>query len=256
MRSQELKALGEAINILTGDEARDLFGKTLSFLQTGNVGAQKGANVQRGKADAARNQAVMSAMKKILRAAHRHQNWALATLAVRVRLDPFTKVHEAMDKMLADLKEQQKAEVKKMDYCKTEIDTTEDAIKTKSQEKEDLEGKKLSLENAIASLETEVEELKKEVADMQVSLKQAGEDRKAENTVFQQSVADQRATIQIIQKAKARLAKFYEKGSLVQTGARQPGQTGGAGGVLQLLAKVISDAEVEVSSLITAENYA
>merc|ERR1719253_813025 len=132
MRSQELKALGEAINILTGDEAHDLFGKTLSFLQTGNVGAQKGANVQRGKADAARNQAVMSAMKKILRAAHRHQNWALATLAVRVRLDPFTKVHEAMDKMLADLKEQQKAEVKKMDYCKTEIDTTEDAIKTKS----------------------------------------------------------------------------------------------------------------------------
>jgi len=268
-RGQELKALGEAINILTGDEARDLFGKTLSLLQAGSVGAQQGANVQKGK-DAARNQAVALAMKKILRAARRHNNWVLATLAVRVRLDPFTKVKEVMDKMLAELKDQQKAEVKKMDFCKKEIDTTEDSIKTKEQEKEDLEGKTLNLENSVATLQDEIASLKSQVADLQVSLKRAGEDRKAENAVFQQSVADQRATVQILQKARARLAKFYEKGSLVQTGSRQPGQaigeepqkaaayekSGGAGGVLQLLDKVASDAQREESELITSENFA
>merc|ERR1719408_1183711 len=33
VRSEEIKALGETLDILTGDEARDLIGKTLNFLQ-------------------------------------------------------------------------------------------------------------------------------------------------------------------------------------------------------------------------------
>jgi len=269
-RSEELKALGEAITILTEDEARDSFGKTLSLLQTGSVGAQKGAAAGALTTDAARNQAVTRAMKMILGQARKHSNWMLATLAVRVRLDPFTKVHEALDKMLAELKEQQKAEVTKMDFCKKEVDTIEDTIKTKSQDREDLEGKKLSLENSVASLDVEIAAMQAQVADLQVSLKTAGEDRKVANTIFQTSVADQRATMNILQKARARLAKFYEKGSLVQTAAGQPGQavgaepekakayskSGGAGGVLQLLDMVTADAKRAEAELILAENYA
>mmetsp|Transcript_88688 Transcript_88688/g.228737 ORF Transcript_88688/g.228737 Transcript_88688/m.228737 type:complete len:747 (-) Transcript_88688:88-2328(-) len=280
-RSEELQALSEAVSVLTTDDARDLYAKTMSFLQVRStrhrsVGAHKGAAAQKGT-DAARNQAVTLAMKHILRAARKHSNWVLASLAVRVRLDPFTKVKEVMDKMLAELKAQQKAESQKRSFCNTEIDSTEDTIKTKEQEKEDLEGKKLGLENSIASLESEIEELKTQVAAMQVSLKQAGEGRKKENMVFQQSVSDQRATINILQKARARLAKYYSQASLVQRGSHQepstsvaPGaaveqepekskayeKSAGAGGVLQLLDMITQDAKRAESELISAEQYA
>merc|ERR1719356_582364 len=90
-----------------------------------------------------------------------------------------------------------------------EIDETEDSVKVKSNEKEDLEGTKLRLENSIATLTADIETLNSEVADMKVSLKQAGEDRKQTNEAFKQSVSDQRATIEILNKALARLKKFY-----------------------------------------------
>lgn len=267
VRSEELIALAETIKILTEDDARDLFVKRFSLLQTGSVSST----------DAARNKAVDRAMQQILKVARKQHNWVFATLAVKVRLDPFTRVKEAMDKMTGELKAQQKAEFEKKDYCNKEIDEHEDSIKSKTQEKEDLEGKKLGLENQMASLSTDLETLKTEVADMQVALKRAGEDRKAENLVFQQSVSDQRATQSVLEKAKARLAKFYsaKNAKLMQVGqepegAAVPGaaveapppkgkayeKSGGAGGVIQLLDKVLQDAAAEESELIKTERAA
>merc|ERR1719343_431488 len=96
-----------------------------------------------------------------------------------------------MDKMLAELKKQQKEEVEKKDFCIHQIDETEDSLKTESNEKEDLEGKKLGLENTISTLETDLKELRAEVAQMKESMKRAGEDRAAENKLFQQAIMDQ-----------------------------------------------------------------
>jgi len=118
----------------------------------------------------------------------------------------------------------------------------------------------------LETLSTSIKELKKEVSDMEVSLKKAGEDRKAENELFQTSVSDQRAAINILQKAEARLKAFYEKKSLVQmhaSGRQVPGaaapppppspkgfeKSAAAGGVLQLIAKIITDAQVTEKEL-------
>merc|ERR1712048_830086 len=149
--------------------------------------------------------AVTSAMQRIVNVARKHHNWVLASLAVHVRLDAFEKVKEVMDKMVVELKEQQKAESEKFEYCKKEIDQTEDTVKVKTHEKEKLEGTKLKLEDSIATLKEDIEALNSEVADMKVSLKQAGEARKKTNEIFKQSVSDQRATIEILNKALARL---------------------------------------------------
>eukprot|EP00928_Gymnodinium_smaydae_P096883 TRINITY_DN8646_c0_g6_i1.p1 TRINITY_DN8646_c0_g6~~TRINITY_DN8646_c0_g6_i1.p1 ORF type:complete len:740 (-),score=243.23 TRINITY_DN8646_c0_g6_i1:39-2195(-) len=262
-RSDELQALGEAIKILTEDDARDLFGKTLAFLQTN--GEVSGAERQ------SQSQAVDKAMRRLLHVAQRHKNWALASLAVNVRLDAFTKVKEAMDKMVAELKAQRKSESEKHDTCEKEIDSAEDSIKVKGQEKDDLEGNKLGLENHIASLEADIDALNTDIADMKTSLKRVGEDRKAENLVFQQSVSDQRAAVNVLQKARARLSQFYAaktSKSLLQ--ATEPGSTvappppkpkeysksAGAGGVLQLMDMVIQDAEKTETELVTTEQQA
>merc|ERR1719240_373089 len=131
IRGDELVALSEVLKILTDDSARDLFGKTMSFLQVRSVISNQ-ASLK------AQNRARAQAVQRILAAAKKSHNWQLATLAVSAQLDAFTKVKEAMDKMLAELKEQQKEEAEKADTCKKNLDTTEDKIWTGKNHKEDL----------------------------------------------------------------------------------------------------------------------
>lgn len=282
IRSGELVAISETIEILTGDDVRDLFGKTLgtpAFLQIDNEQSGKEKSAISVKAQTladARSTAVEKAMRHILHSARKNKDWVLATLAVRMRLDKFTKVKEAMDKMLAELKDQQKAEYEKWEFCKKSIDETEDSIKEKTWEKEDLEEKKLQTENEIKVLETDMEELKAAVSELEVSLKQAGEQRKEENQNFQTAVADQRATIVVLNKAKDRMAEFYaSKFTQVSAHGRQepdvtPGadlaapppkpegysKSEGGAGVMQLLAKIISEATSEEAELVLTEQNA
>jgi len=251
VRTEEIAALGETLNILTGDEARDLMSKTLGFLQVGSVSNQAQAQ------EVARTQA----MQKILKVARKSKNWMLATLAVSVKLDAFTKVIAAMDKMAVELADQQKVEYAKHDQCKVDIDATEDKIWTANNEKDDLAESHKDDSNTIKSLGASIDELTAEVADAEVSLKQAGEQRKAANKLFQNDMSDQRATIAILNMALGRLKEFYApKGAAlveakvhVQSAAHssvappppKPAgyeKSGSSGGVLQLLALIIEDA--------------
>merc|ERR1712146_281272 len=75
------------------------------------------------------DRAAERAMKRLAAIAKRHKNWSLAALAVRTRLDAFTKVKAAMDKMTAELEAQQKNDYEKNEQCKKDLDTTEDNIK-------------------------------------------------------------------------------------------------------------------------------
>merc|ERR1719229_1890712 len=133
----------------------------------------------------------------------------MASLAVQVRLDQFTKVKQVMDKMMAELQKQQKEEYAKWETCKANIDKTEDDIKVGENVKKDLAEKHLGLTNTINTLKDEIAALKQQVAESEVALKEASEQRKAQNQLFQQEVADQRATINILQKALTRLRQFY-----------------------------------------------
>jgi len=269
IRSEEIVALGETLKILSADESRDLFDKTISLVQL-----RSSSQISMTKAELmrAQNGASERAMQRIAAVARRHHNWSLVSLAVRVRLDGFDKVKKVMDNMLAELQKQQKEEYEKWEFCKKSIDETEDAIKEAKHTKQDIGEKHQELVNDIETLTTATSELKKEVADMEVSLKKAGEDRKEENNLFQTSISDQRAAIIILNKALARLKTFYEKKSLVQVHLHSAdGQTPGAaapppppspggyeksaaaGGVLQLVKKIITDAEITEKELIADE---
>merc|ERR1719316_2319620 len=268
-RQDEIVAIGETIKILTSDESRDLFSKTMSlkqsFVQVGLV--QRHAQVQN---EEIQRKWRHEAANKILGVAHRHQSWQLAGLAVSVQLDAFGKIKEIMDKMVAELKKQQEEEVKKKEACKTDIDTNEDETLAKKHEIEDLESTISDLEGTLATLKEGLDSAKQQVADSQVSLKRAGEDRKAANLEFQQVVADQRATVNILNKALARLKSFYaKKEALLQLKRKrqEPGaaapppppsgkayeKSGGAGGVMQMIAKIIEDAEKAATEAVTAE---
>jgi len=261
VRGEEIVALGEALKILTEDDARDLFGKTMtdSFLQTSSstaLGMQRIAE---------------RAMQRLATVARKHKDWALASLAVSAslddRLDAFTKVIGAMDTMTKELKAQQQEEYEKSGLCKKQIDETEDNIYVKKNEEEDLASEHTSISNTIASVTKDIEDLSNDVSNSEVSLKQAGETRKSENQVFQQSISDQRATINILNKALKRLQMFYGNSSLVEIHAhrQEPGaavappppkpkgyeKSASSGGVMQVFMMIITDAgevEAEISA--------
>merc|ERR1719237_556457 len=111
--------------------------------------------------------------------------------------------------MMADLQVQQKEEYEKKEFCDAEIDKLEDSVKDRMQTKEDLEEKHTNLVNTLKALDKDIADLSAEVSESEVSLKQAGEQRKKENELYRTSVSDQRATIQILKKTEARLKAFY-----------------------------------------------
>merc|ERR1719359_934048 len=127
-RQLEMEAISKALAILSGDDAHDLFTKTFnpSLLQKENS-----MNSER------RSQA-----SKLLSAvASKLQNPRLATLAVRVRLDAFTKVKQAIDDMVAALTKEKADEIKHRDFCTDEFNKNDLQTERKEREKQDLTAK-------------------------------------------------------------------------------------------------------------------
>eukprot|EP00747_Dinoflagellata_sp_TGD_P140417 gnl/TRDRNA2_/TRDRNA2_176011_c0_seq17.p1 gnl/TRDRNA2_/TRDRNA2_176011_c0~~gnl/TRDRNA2_/TRDRNA2_176011_c0_seq17.p1 ORF type:complete len:406 (+),score=144.73 gnl/TRDRNA2_/TRDRNA2_176011_c0_seq17:27-1220(+) len=252
VRNEELLALAETLKIVTGDEARELFEKaTLTFLQVdsdnqNHVSAQVQARAQK------------RAMHTVMRTAVKFKDMALAGMAMKVQIDNFKLMDDALDKMIAKLESQKQEEYAKVEMCNKEIDTNEDKLKVKSDEKDDLDEKHTDLKNHIATLTDEISALKKDVEDMEVALKQSGETRKTENLQFQQGVSDQRATIKVLNMALDRLKEFY---GFVQVGQAPPrpagySKSGSGGGVMQMIAKIISEAEIAESNYVLGEKDA
>merc|ERR1719407_347125 len=135
-----------------------------------------------------------SAAKILLEAAKQTHSPRLSALASRVRLDAFTKVKAAIDEMITALLQEKKDEIKHKDFCTEGLNTNERETELKQRDIDKLDA---TLEELTAKLETltkELATLEAEIAEMQTQLKRAGEDREMENSDFQKTVADQRAT--------------------------------------------------------------
>merc|ERR1719270_366747 len=235
MRLKEIQAVSEIIEILTADEARDAMSGTYNFLQRSTVTVNRNRKMA---ADALRV------------AATKHHDPRLSVLATSVELDAFTKVKKAIDDMIATLKKQMEDEVKKNDYCKSELQENEMSIAKTTDEKEALEAHSAKLTEDIKALEDAIAAAKAEIEQLRVNLQRAGEDRLTANIDFQKTVADQTMTVEVLKKALSRLAKFYDE-SLLQKNAKQTPpvpqmeykKSAGAGGVMQMIEKLIQEAK-------------
>lgn len=241
-RLEELKAVGETIEILMEDEARDAMSNAFSFAQ---VAARRAGRRSRAAA-------------LLRRAAGRAGSLDMTVLATSVEVDAFVKVNEAINGMLKNLELQNADEVKKNDWCKGEIHGNEmDTSKAKERSQE-LEAKGAEHASRMGTLQEELDSSNLQIKQLQADLQQASKDRKEENLEFQRTIADQTMTIEVLHKALDRLSKFYgfvqESGLLVVAEsagtAQQPPvpqqeykKSAGGGGVMSMLQKLIGDAE-------------
>jgi hypothetical protein len=234
-RADEGKAVSETIEILTSDEARDTF----NFLQM-----TAGAHMKRSRAKAA---------STLRRAASEMGDTMLMVMASRVELDAFTKVKKSIDDMIGQLKIQQSDEVKKNDWCKAELQDNEMVTLKTEDHKGDLEAKVAKLESALEGGAKAIEEAKAQIAELTVDLQRSNELRKTENLDFQKVIADQILTAKILKKALDKLASHYD---LLQTQGSDKAPNAGAGGVMQMIEKLIQDAGAMQKDAIKSEGEA
>lgn len=256
-RRLEIEAVSKALVVLSGDDAQDLYSRTFSFTQ---------------KASRAHSSRQTQASVFLTTVARKLRSRQLASLAVRVRLDAFTKVKKAIDDMIVKLIQEKDAEIKKKDFCVDGFDENERQTQDHNEEKTDLETQIDDLKMQIQSLTDASANLKAEIGDLQVQLKRATEDREKQSKEFQQTLADQRATKVLLEKALGILNEFYAKAAsaaLVQgeseeepagppppPGFKEYKPNAGAAGVTGMIQQIIDDAKAMTAQAIKDETDA
>jgi septal ring factor EnvC (AmiA/AmiB activator) len=203
MRAEEISAVSQAIKILNDDDALDLFKKTLSLSQSSirflHTSATQAYALRASKALAA----VASKDSK-----HAPQ-LALIQFALKAKAVDFSKILAQIDGMVKVLGEEQKTDDETKAFCDKEISAkdaeqadTEEAIAQSTAAIEEMTEESATLASEIASLQKEIKDLDKAVAE-------ATEQRKTEHAEFLQFQTENNAAVQLIEKAKNALNKFY-----------------------------------------------
>merc|ERR1719428_1979763 len=258
MRSDEITTVGETIDILTHDDARDQFNAAGTFMQLRTQSRRQ-----------ARARGVTA--EHLAAAGNRLKSSRLSYLAVRVKNDVFANIEQSIDGMVVQLDTEQHNEADKKDGCIKDEDTNEKQTIERTDHRDDVETEINALEADIEFQRREQARLKSEIAEAHIALKRASENREAEDKEFQQVVTDQQATQKILKQAQKRLAQFYmKKAALLQTKAKLHGKDtqqppvafspyknhASGGGAMTLLQNIIDESLETEKDALAAENAA
>jgi len=239
MRQDETKAVAQAIEILDGDEAHATFSRSLGLVQAKSISSLKSA--------------ARASVSRLLRsAARRLHSPKLSILATAVQDDVFSKIKDMVDKLVANLEETQAEEVAQRNKCIEDFNTNEKETYAKNSAKDDLVTKIEDLTLVIKKLDEEIADAQQEISDTHIQMKQAGNNRIKENKEFQSTIADQRASQVLIQKAVDKLKSFYDakllqlhkqvpEGPPANFGAYE--KQGASTGVIGMMEMIISDSK-------------
>lgn len=251
-RSAEMAAVSKTIQVLRSDEARDLLGKSVSFLQ-------------KSSQDAKAESAMRKAGALLMEQGQKLGLQSLVTLGLESRINSFTKVKAAIKEMISSLTKQQEDEIAHRDMCVDEFNKNNLTTEEKQRLKELAEDKIQALKTKVAESQKELESLNGEVSEMEKQVQLAGESRKKENDKFQSEADEQRQTQTILKKAVKFLSNFYgsgvssERSSLVQIrshSAKDYKKNSGGSGAVSLIETIIEDSQKIEAEAIEGEQDA
>jgi len=210
LREEELAALEEALKILSSDDARELFD---TAIKPGVQFLQEGSLITASFADApgARAYAVLK------KHAARSHSIRLAKLAAEVhsaKSGHFDKVIEAIDDIIQQLKDEEEADIAKRDQCKDEFLKIESTVEDLSWKIEKNAAKIAKLEELVALREEEKAQTIEAIEDVTKEIGEMEEMRIEENAKFKKAKTDDEQAIDLLEKAKAALASYYEKNKI------------------------------------------
>jgi len=200
VQAEEQVALADTIKVLNDDDALELFKKTLPSAGSSFVQVQVGKKAMRQQA--------LGAL--LARGLHKSDpRLDLIEMAMHGGKMGFDKIIKMIDNLVVDLKAEQGVDDDKRSYCNAEFDKAEDKKKGLDADISDL-GKAIEDgEEQIATLAGEIKALTKGIKDLDKSVSEATDARKAEHDDYVETLAANNGAKDLLEFAKNRLNKFY-----------------------------------------------
>jgi len=202
LRADEVQAISETVEMLNGDDALELFKKTLPSAS---------AFLQMSATTRAQQRRAAMLLRKLMTLDPAHSmNLRTMLLMLQSHNAGFGTVVKMIDGMMANNAKEQADDDEKREFCIAELAKTEDhetALKgTISDLSADLEEK----EDAVSTLASEIAALQQGVNDLDKSVVEATEQRKDEHAESLSTAASNQAALELIKMATNRMNKFYQ----------------------------------------------
>jgi hypothetical protein len=212
VRAEEIAAISEAIKILNDDDALDLFKKTLALDQAPrNVASHSFGMLQLNvaKSPVMRAHDMLEATLAKAEKSHRAQ-LELIELQMKAKKVDFSKILAMINGMVDVLHEEQRDDDTQKTFCDSDI---EKSTREKKDTEEAVAASQAFIEETTAesaSTAEEITELGKSIKALDKAVAEATEQRKEEHSEFLVFQQQSSAALQLIEKAKNRLMKFYK----------------------------------------------
>jgi len=205
LRAEELLALAETIKVLNDDDALELFKKTLPSAASSSL------MQLRERVASVRSRAML-----YIRTASDVQSVScpeldLIALALSGQKIGFEKVIKMIDNMIATLKQEQIDDESKKEYCDVQLDEADDKKKGLEHSIAGSDTVIEQLEGSIATLKDDIKVLEAGIKALDKSVEEATAQRKSENEDYKGLMASDSAAKELLNWAKNRLHKFYNK---------------------------------------------
>jgi len=206
--TEEKEGIDKALEILTSDDAKELFGKAIkpgkeTFLQ---LSSESDVSAP-----------AMKAYQVLKKLSGKTNSLRLATLAATIRMATgghFDKVIEEIDKIIVVMKDEAKEDIKQRDWCTKEYFENSE---TKAEVKwliEKNEAAIVKLEELVASLTETLEDTAKEITNTEDLMKKMTGERKDENDDFLAAKKDDEDAIALLEQAVEALGAFYKNNKI------------------------------------------
>jgi hypothetical protein len=204
LRSEEIAAISETIGVLNDDDALDLFKTTLSLTQKSPMGfLQK-------KAALSASLKARNMIRALAQTSTDQSQLNLISYALSSKKVDFSKVLAMVDNMVTLLGKEQRDDDATKSMCDKDFaesadhkKATEEAIASSAANIAEMQDSSSTLGSEIATLQDQIKALDKSVAD-------ATEQRKEEHADSVTFQSQSNSAVQLIEKAKNRMVKFYK----------------------------------------------
>lgn len=229
LREQELEGIKKALEILTSDEARELFNKAIKDGKaTPGKAAASFLQVSDERAAAGRSAPAKKAYEVLAGQAKRAHSLRLARVAAMVKLAKvghFDEVIKAIDTLIQELQDEESADIAKRDECKEEYKNINSTISDLDWKIEVNQATIDKLTKRIKELEDEKTQTIEDIKDIKKEIKDMKDTRKGENDDFLAAKKDDEDAIKLLKQAKDVMAEFYKKNE-IELGKTQGGEGG------------------------------
>eukprot|EP00933_Yihiella_yeosuensis_P035077 TRINITY_DN28530_c0_g1_i1.p1 TRINITY_DN28530_c0_g1~~TRINITY_DN28530_c0_g1_i1.p1 ORF type:complete len:715 (+),score=211.33 TRINITY_DN28530_c0_g1_i1:99-2243(+) len=201
-RADEQVALAETIKMLNSDDALELFKNTIKSPALLQISQNRQKVLDQAKA-------IVDNLRSNPKNAKHHSALNFLALKLAGNQVDLSSVFKKIDGMVVLMKTEQRDDDSKKQYCNKAFDESAERIKGVSRNLEQISASLETGKQSVEKLAGEMKALKAGISDLDSSIAEASENRKAEHASFNELISGNTAAVKLLGMAKDRLNHFY-----------------------------------------------